>query len=171
MTAALELAGIERPAMGTRDSRETEPCLLPSSRARALDEATAAHAGLALIAGKWTVDVLIALRDRPLRFGMLSRALDHIARKVLTQTLRCMQRDGLIWRRSSGIVGKPVEYGLTPLGTSLLDRVCGFAEWSMHHIGTVEASRATFNAFALESRGTDARRERASWIRRQASCP
>lgn len=111
-----------------------------------IPEVTAAHAALGLIDGKWTVDILLAMRDRPLRFGALSRELDHIARKVLTQTLRSMQRNGLIWRRTCGIVGKPVEYGLTPLGASLLRCVAGFAQWSNRHVGAVEASRALFDA-------------------------
>jgi len=129
-----------------RDYRVAEQSSLPSARAQPVEEAAAARAAVALISGKWTVDVLLAIRDRPLQFGMLSRALDHIARKVLTQTLRCMQRDGLIWRRTSGMLGKPVEYGLTPLGASLLESVASLVQWSLNHTSAVEVSRASFDA-------------------------
>ena len=136
-------------AIIARECRTVESLPTPD-HARLADEATAAHVALGLIDGKWTVDILLAMRDRPLRFGSLSRELAHVARKVLTQTLRCMQRNGLIWRRTSGIVGKPVEYGLTPLGASLLQCVAGFAQWSNRHADAVEASRALFDASTMQ---------------------
>lgn len=132
-----------------------ESCLTSRER-RGAEQVTAAHHTLALISGKWTVDVLLAIRERPLRFGMLERELDHIARKVLTQTLRSMQRDGLVWRQSTGVVGKPVEYGLTPLGASLLARVAGLAQWSLRHMASVESSREQFDTLRFISLHRDA---------------
>lgn len=136
------------PYDGPPERPVIEQPFITSTSTQHAGAAMAAHAALGLISGKWTVDVLLALRERPLRFGMLKRELDHIARKVLTQTLRCMQRDGLIWRRATGTLGKPVEYGLTPVGTSLLDCVTVFAGWSTRHMSTVETARAHFDAEA-----------------------
>ena len=114
--------------------------------AQSIGEAGSAHDALAVLSSKWSVDVLVTLRNRPLHFGLLCRRLDTVTRKVLTQTLRAMERDGLLWRTSTGRVGMPVAYGLTPLGYALLDALSSFEKWSRGHMATVRATRVAFDA-------------------------
>jgi DNA-binding HxlR family transcriptional regulator len=92
------------------------------------------------------VEVLLTLRAGPLRFGALSRQLERVARKVLTQTLRTMERDGLLWRSTTGHPGKPVAYGLTSIGSSFLETLVALESWSRANESRVRAARAEYDA-------------------------
>ena len=96
------------------------------------------------ISSKWVSLVMNALSDDERRFSDLSRCIAGVSQKMLTQTLRTLERDGLISR--SVITSRPlqVSYGLTPLGKSLLPVFRAIKQWAEAHIEEVYESRADF---------------------------
>jgi DNA-binding HxlR family transcriptional regulator len=101
---------------------------------------------LGLLTSKWTADVLLALGDGSRRYHELLAELDPISEKVLTQTLRAMERDGLVGRRVRAEVPPRVDYALTPLGASLAAPMKALAGWTLAHGADVERARARFDA-------------------------
>ncbi|WP_420143918.1 winged helix-turn-helix transcriptional regulator [Sphingobium sp.] len=99
------------------------------------------------IADKWTLLVLEELEEKGvMRFTEIGRAVEGISQKMLTQTLRQMERDGLLIRTVHPVVPPRVDYALTPLGNSLSAAFCGVWVWAERHLDTVEAARAAFDA-------------------------
>ena len=99
------------------------------------------------IADKWTLLVLELLEERgTMRFTAIARAVEGISQKMLTQTLRQMERDGLATRTVHPVVPPRVDYALTPLGNSLSAAFCGVWTWAERHLDMVEAARAQFDA-------------------------
>lgn len=98
------------------------------------------------IGDRWTVLVLLLLADRTHRFTELSRAIEGISPKVLTSTLRSLERDGLISRQVYAEVPPRTEYSLTPLGETLVEAVSSLDRWSRTHIDAVQAARAAYDA-------------------------
>ncbi len=99
------------------------------------------------VADKWTMLALEALAEHgALRFTRLSEALPGISQKMLTQTLRQMEREGLITRTVYPVVPPKVEYKLTPLGTSLGMAFCGVWIWAAENLEQVEQARREFDA-------------------------
>jgi DNA-binding HxlR family transcriptional regulator len=96
------------------------------------------------IADKWTVLIIRRLTGGTMRFAELRRAIDGISQKVLTNTLRGLERDGLVTRRIYASVPPRVEYTLTDLGRSLCDLVAGICGWAEANIEQVEAARAVY---------------------------
>lgn len=86
---------------------------------------------LGLLRGKWRLMVLFRLRDGPVRFNALQRSLAPVTQKVLTATLRGLEEDGLIWRRSEGGVPPHVTYGLTGEAVGLDPVFDALAAWRM----------------------------------------
>ncbi|MGK5529611.1 winged helix-turn-helix transcriptional regulator [Streptomyces sp. URMC 129] len=106
---------------------------------------------LELIAGKWTMLVLVALEDgRPVRFNALRRRLDGITQKMLTRTLRALERDGLLTRAVYPTVPPRVEYRLTALGMGVGRLIAGITAWSEEHIDAIVAARARFDERAAD---------------------
>ncbi|MBI1359797.1 MAG: transcriptional regulator [Alphaproteobacteria bacterium] len=103
---------------------------------------------LELIADKWALLALHALHDGPARNGVLLRRLQGISQKMLTQTLRNLERNGLVKRIDYQEVPPRVEYQSTELGDSLGCKVAGLAAWVSDNIGQVEAARAAFDSAA-----------------------
>lgn len=98
------------------------------------------------VADKWTMLILEALGEQGrLRFTRLAEAVDGISQKMLTQTLRQMERDGLLSRTVYPVVPPKVEYELTPLGTSLGHAFCGVWIWASDNLHDVEESRRVFD--------------------------
>jgi DNA-binding HxlR family transcriptional regulator len=93
------------------------------------------------IAEKWTGLVIIALKDETLRFTQLRHRIGGVAPKVLTQTLRSLERDGLVRRRVYAEVPPRVEYSLTRLGRSLQEPLAAVQQWAEQHVGAVMANR------------------------------
>jgi DNA-binding HxlR family transcriptional regulator len=89
------------------------------------------------IADKWTVLIIRRLAEGTLRFAQLRRAVDGISQKVLTNTLRALERDGIITRRIYASVPPKVEYSLTSLGRSLCNLVEGICSWAEANIEQV----------------------------------
>lgn len=89
------------------------------------------------IADKWTVLVLGFLEQDPVRFNELRRKIDGISQKMLAQTLRQLERDGLVTRTVIATVPVTVEYAITPLGLTLSDTVKALTAWAEQHIADV----------------------------------
>jgi DNA-binding HxlR family transcriptional regulator len=101
---------------------------------------------LARIANKWTAMVVIALGDRRLRFGELRTVVDGISGKVLTDTLRDLERDGLVERRAYAEVPPRVEYELTALGHTLHEPLLALSRWAEEYIAEVLVARESYDA-------------------------
>ena len=101
---------------------------------------------LSHLGDKWTTLILIALAAQPRRFSALLRAVPDISKRMLTQTLRDLERDGLLSRQVFPTRPPSVEYRLTPLGDSLLDPVAQLDAWAMRTHGEIEDARARFDA-------------------------
>ena len=98
------------------------------------------------VADKWTMLILEVLTERgELRFTRLSELVPGISYKMLTQTLRSMEREGLIARTVHPVVPPKVEYKLTDLGLSLGGAFCGVWIWAEKHLEEVERARAAFD--------------------------
>jgi DNA-binding HxlR family transcriptional regulator len=98
------------------------------------------------VADKWTMLVLEVLAEKgELRFTRLSEFVEGISQKMLTQTLRQMERDGLITRTVHPVVPPKVEYKLTPLGMSLGAAFCGVWVWAAENLKHVEHARRKFD--------------------------
>ncbi|MFJ1992921.1 winged helix-turn-helix transcriptional regulator [Streptomyces asiaticus] len=101
---------------------------------------------LALIGDKWSILVIGQLRDRTLRFSELHRAVTGISQRMLTLTLRQLERDGLLTRTVHPSVPPRVDYALTALGTTLLDSVAALAEWATTHRQEINGNRRRYDA-------------------------
>ncbi|WP_181708418.1 winged helix-turn-helix transcriptional regulator [Chthonobacter rhizosphaerae] len=98
------------------------------------------------IGDKWSTLLVLTLSDGPLRFGALRRAVPDISQRMLTQTLRDLQRDGLISRHVFPTQPPAVEYRLTPLGRSILAPLSALTRWADDHHGEIRQARAAFDA-------------------------
>ncbi|QJU58656.1 helix-turn-helix transcriptional regulator [Sphingomonas sp. AP4-R1] len=98
------------------------------------------------VADKWTMLVLEVLEEQgELRFTQLAKAVTGVSQKMLTQTLRAMERDGLVIRTVHAVVPPKVEYRLTPLGRSLGEAFCGVWIWAEKNLTAVDEARAAFD--------------------------
>ena len=95
---------------------------------------------------KWVTLILVALAGGPLRYSDLSRIIAGVSQKMLTQTLRTLERDGMLTRSVTVAVPVRVEYALTPLGASLLPLVDALKMWSEEHIPEIERCRAAYDS-------------------------
>ena len=100
---------------------------------------------LAKIANKWTAMIVIALSDGPLRFKAVSRAVDGISGKVLAETLRDLQRDGIVARTAYDEMPPRVEYELTALGQTLREPLTALGRWAEEHIQDVINARDSYD--------------------------
>ena len=100
------------------------------------------------LSDKWVTLVLTGLASGPRRYSDLSRRIAGVSQKMLTQTLRGLERDGLVRRTVTPLVPVRVDYELTPLGESLMPLVAAIKGWAEANIQTVEAARKTYDATA-----------------------
>ncbi|BBX95296.1 winged helix-turn-helix transcriptional regulator [Mycobacterium lacus] len=109
------------------------------------------------IGARWTIFVVVALADRPMRFSELKTRIRGITSKALTETLRAMARDGLIQRTEHGGQPPAVEYALTALGRSLLVPLAAVRQWAENHVTEVlDANmRADESDFIVDVFGDD----------------
>ncbi|WP_263411584.1 winged helix-turn-helix transcriptional regulator [Terriglobus tenax] len=98
------------------------------------------------IADKWALLILDCLRDGPVRFNQLRRELMGVSQKVLAETLRKLERDGLLVRTVYPTVPVSVEYTLTPLGTDLSRPVAQLAHWAETHMPSVLKAQQAYDA-------------------------
>lgn len=97
------------------------------------------------ISGKWSLLLLLELQDGPKRFGALRRGVPDISQRMLTQTLRELQRDGYIGRTVFPTQPPSVEYEMTPLGASLMASIVPLVDWANRHHDTIRAARSQFD--------------------------
>ena len=101
---------------------------------------------LARIGDKWSVLIVMSLGDGTYRFNELKRQVDGISQRMLTLTLRGLERDGLVERTVYPTIPPKVSYALTELGRSLRKPVAGLGDWAVEHRQTVERARERFDA-------------------------
>jgi DNA-binding HxlR family transcriptional regulator len=111
-----------------------------------LDVACPTRQVLARIGDKWSMLVICALEPDTRRFSELRRQIGGITQKMLTQTLRGLERDGLVTREAFPTVPVTVEYTLTPLGHSLAEAVDTLRSWAYAHMQDIATARAAFAA-------------------------
>jgi DNA-binding HxlR family transcriptional regulator len=109
------------------------------------------------IGDRWSVLVVRVLADGTLRHGEIAARIGGITPKMLTQTLRGLERDGLATRTVHAEVPPRVEYALTDLGRSLLGVAHALEEWAETHISDVDAARAAYDARDQTRAGSDQR--------------
>nr|WP_051325610.1 helix-turn-helix domain-containing protein [Glycomyces tenuis] len=97
------------------------------------------------VTSRWGVWVLIALREKALRFFELRERIEGISEKMLSQTLRNLVRDGLVWREVEPTVPPKVTYGLTPLGEGTGEPLAAMFEWIRDNAHQIQQTRAEFD--------------------------
>ncbi|NJC73010.1 helix-turn-helix transcriptional regulator [Planosporangium thailandense] len=107
------------------------------------------------IGDRWSVLVVLMLADGLKRYSELAQRIEGVSQKMLTQTLRGLERDGLVTRTVHASVPPRVDYALTDLGRSVLDLVAGLEAWATDHLGDVLAARSRYDA-QQERRGSAA---------------
>jgi DNA-binding HxlR family transcriptional regulator len=115
------------------------------------DECCPTRMVLDRLADKWTVLVVGLLASGTRRFGELRREIAGISPKVLTQTLRALERDGILTRRVYASVPPKVEYALTPLGRTLIGLVDAIRKWAETHIEEVQEAQQTFDRQTMDA--------------------
>ena len=100
---------------------------------------------LEAISGKWTALIVQTLAENTLRHGELQRAIGGISQKVLTQTLRNLERNGVVTRAVYPVVPPQVEYSLTPLGHSLAGLLGDLCVWADEHNGDAQTAREKYD--------------------------
>ena len=126
------------PDIALADSREPDPYCANCPTRQVLDR----------VADKWTVLLLGLLGDEPMRFNRLRRKVEGLSQKMLAQTLRRLERDGLVSRAAFPTVPVTVEYALTPLGQTLAQAVDPLRLWAERHIGEVRRAQEAYDARA-----------------------
>lgn len=124
-------------------ARATEPLAAPGHHTTA--RCKAVNSILARIGDKWSVLVVMSLADDTYRFNELKRLVDGISQRMLTLTLRGLERDGLVERTFYPSIPPKVSYALTELGRSLREPVGALGQWAIEHRGTVERSRELYD--------------------------
>ena len=107
-----------------------------------------AKAVMSRVGDKWSMLIVIALRDGPLRFNEIKRAAGAISQRMLTLTLRSLERDGLVSRKVTPTTPPRVDYELTALGHSLREPVEALGRWAFEHQASIDAAQAAFDARA-----------------------
>jgi len=118
---------------------------------------------LVLIADQWTPLVIYALEEGTMRFGQLLKRIDGISKKMLTQTLRAMERNGLVQRVVYPVVPPVVEYSLTPLGQTLIGPMEALKDWAYEHLQEVAYARSAYD----QRDHTQIQKETASFVQQR----
>ena len=100
---------------------------------------------LSRVGDKWSILVISLLSGRTRRFSDLRRDIEGISQRMLTLTLRGLERDGLVTRTIYPTIPPRVDYALTPLGRTLLEPVQGLAEWAERHRTKIQAARERYD--------------------------
>lgn len=98
------------------------------------------------VGDKWSLQVIFHLGDAPQHFTSLKRSIDGVSQRMLTVTLRGLERDGIVSRIMYPVIPPRVEYALTPLGATLLDAAGTLVSWADAHLAEVDAARAAYDA-------------------------
>lgn len=106
---------------------------------------------LEVISNKWTALAIHAMQDGPVRHGEMRRRIADVSQKMLTQTLRQLERDGLVRRDVTPSVPPSVAYSLTPLGETLIPAMLQLKKWAADHYPMVEQARDAYDQVADEA--------------------
>ncbi|MFC8565264.1 winged helix-turn-helix transcriptional regulator [Streptomyces sp. NPDC057245] len=101
---------------------------------------------LDIVGDKWSLLVVRNLRHGPRRFTELYRTIDGISRRMLTVTLRSLERDGILTRTVHNVMPPHVSYELTEMGVTLREATAPLLEWSVAHLGRIDDARAAYDA-------------------------
>jgi DNA-binding HxlR family transcriptional regulator len=104
------------------------------------------------IGDKWSLYVIAMLGQGTKRFTELRREIDGISQRMLTVTLRGLERDGLVSRKVYAVMPPHVEYSLTEMGRTLLDKSTALVVWAVEHLGEIDAARTSYDKRADEVR-------------------
>lgn len=124
-------------------NNDNDPCVVAGGIE--LDVNCRTRRGLLLLSDQWTLLVIVSLRYHKKRFGELQATIEGISKKMLTQTLRKLERDGLVKRVVYPVIPPMVEYSLTPLGQTLIKPIYALRDWSEQYIEEVERSREEYD--------------------------
>ena len=119
--------------------------MTPSDKVEPEEDCRAISETLARIGDKWTVLVVGLLADGPMRFNEIRRTIDNISQRMLTLTLRGLERDGLVTRTVYPTIPPRVDYELTDLGRGLWKPVEALGKWAFEHQPEIESARAKFD--------------------------
>ena len=100
------------------------------------------------VGDKWSMLIVMILSSGPRRFSELKREIDGISQRMLTLSLRGLERDGLLTRTVTAIIPPRVDYELTELGVSLREPVKALGEWAIEHIGCIRAAQEKYDSAA-----------------------
>lgn len=103
---------------------------------------------LAQIGDRWSLLVILLLRQGEHRFSAIQKAIPDISQRMLTQTLRKLERDGLVTRRVTPVIPPRVDYDITPLGRSLFDPIGAMAQWAVDKQPEIMKARRRFDELA-----------------------
>lgn len=106
---------------------------------------------LARVGDKWSILTVMTLAGGSKRFSELRRAIDGVSQRMLTLTLRGLERDGFVARTVTPTIPPRVDYELTPLGLSLCEPVMGLGTWVQDHLDEIDAARAAFDRATAEA--------------------
>ena len=95
---------------------------------------------------KWSLQVIFSLGEGTKRFTDLKRGIDGISQRMLTVTLRGLERDGIVTRTMYPVMPPRVDYALTPMGRTLLNAACTLIGWVQDHLDEIDAARAAYDA-------------------------
>lgn len=109
------------------------------------------------IADKWSVLILLLLGQEDLRFNALKRRIEGVSQKMLSQTLRSLERDGLVSRTLVATVPVTVSYAITPLGRGLIGSLQSMIDWAETHIPDVAAAQDAYDRASTSSRSSTRR--------------
>jgi DNA-binding HxlR family transcriptional regulator len=137
----------------TKGSRQEGTCLTPGNL-HVPEECRTVSEVLSRVGDKWTVLVVTVLGEGPKRFNELRRSLGSISQRMLTLTLKGLERDGLVTRTVFPTVPPRVEYELTDLGRSLLEPVSRLGEWARRNRAVIQDARRRFDGEDAAHRGT-----------------
>ncbi|WP_246263659.1 winged helix-turn-helix transcriptional regulator [Caulobacter soli] len=112
------------------------------------DSCTPVREILARVGDKWSILTIMTLGDGAMRFSHLQRAIDGISQRMLTLTLRGLERDGFVARQVFPTIPPKVEYSLTPMGDSLREPIMALGHWVSANIVEIDKARRRFDAAA-----------------------
>ena len=106
---------------------------------------------LGRIGDKWSMQVVMSLKDGSRRFSEIRRAIPDVSQRMLTLTLRGLERDGLVSRKVTPTIPPRVDYELTALGRSLQSPVIALGQWAFENLPDIESARAVFDTRGKDS--------------------
>lgn len=136
--------------MATNETTNGETELLHDDEVHPAADCRAMGQVLDRIGDKWTIMVVGALSHGPMRFNALMRRIGGVSHRMLTLTLRRLERDGLVKRTAFATIPPRVDYELTPLAHSLIEPLAALAQWGEDHRAEIEQARAEFDQRTTE---------------------